>query len=466
MGEWSRRRFLQAGAAASAAAALAACSDSKNPSTASGSDTASGPAPPAAKGKLTDVEHVVIFIQENRSFDQYFGTRQRVRGFDDPKVPKGASGKPAWYQPSPENPDGFVLPFRFDSLTTSGQCAADIDHSWEGQHAAWNGGHNDGFAQRMGTNALGYFTAQDLPYYGALADRYTVCDGYHCSVLGPTNPNRLFAFTGNIDAGGQHEGPVIDNTTKPFTWETYAERLQRAGVSWRVYHEADDFDDNTIKFFKSFLDLKPTDDLYVNALQNRTVADFASDVAAGDLPQVSWLVAPTALSEHPPFAPAAGQNLTAQYLAALFANPKVWAKTVFIYTTDENGGYFDHVPPPVPDAGAKDEFVRDLPIGLGFRVPTLVVSPWSAGGKVVSDVFDHTSTLQFLEKRFGVEVPYVSPWRRRTVGDLTTTLDFATFDASVPRLPDAAAWATKVAATCSTLPPAAPPTKQVKPKQG
>ncbi len=469
MGDWSRRKFLQATAATTAAAALAACSDDPSGSGSSSgpdSDTGSGPNP-GATAKLTDVDHVVIFIQENRSFDQYFGTRKGVRGFDDPTVPTGAGGRPAWYQPDTGNPDGYVLPFRFDSLTTSGQCAPDIDHSWEGMHAAWNGGSNDGFGQRMGTNALGYFTGQDLPYYAALADRYTVCDNYHCSVLGPTNPNRLFAFTGSIDAAGRFEGPVTGNdTSKPFTWETYAERLQRAGISWRVYHEEDDYDDNTIKFFKNFIGLQPTDDLYVNALQNRTVADFAADVAKGDLPQVSWLVAPEVLSEHPPWAPAAGQDLSAQYLAALFAEPAVWARTAFIYTTDENGGYFDHVPPPVPPKGNADEYVGDAPVGLGFRVPTLVVSPWSGGGRVVSDVFDHTSVLQFLESRFGVEVPYVTEWRRKTVGDLTAALDFTTFDPSVPSLPDAAAWASQVARACQTLPPAEPPARQVKPSQG
>ena len=420
---------------------------------------------PATPAKLTDIDHVVIFFQENRSFDQYFGTRPGVLGFGDPNVVKGESGRPAWYQPTPLHPAGYLLPFRLDSRTTSGQCAPDVSHSWEDQHAARNGGHMDGFVRHMGADAVGYFAPDDLPYYRAVADEFTVCDHYHCSVLGPTNPNRYYSMTGTIDPAGTGGGPAIDNGTRPWRWETYPERLQRAGISWRVYHDADDYDDNCLKFFANFQGLPETDPLWQNALRNRKVADFAADVKSGNLPQVSWIVAPTALSEHPPYPPAAGEDLTHQYLGALLGTPKVWARTVFIWSMDENGGFFDHVPPPVPEPGTANEFVRGEPIGLGFRVPTIVASPWSRGGRVCHDVFDHTSTLRFVEKRFGVEVPNLTEWRRQTCGDLTSALDLSHTDRTVPSLPDTAAQLAAVTASCR-LPAAVPPAEQSLPRVG
>ncbi len=132
---------------------------------------------------------------------------------------------------------------------------------------------------------------------------------------------------------------------------------------------------------------------------------------------------------------------------ALLAHPDVWRKTALFVTWDENGGFFDHVAPPTPPPGTKDEFltVANLPaaaggirgpIGLGFRVPMLVVSPFSRGGLVCSDVFDHTSTLRFLETRFGVRVPNLSRWRRKTTGDLTSAFNFAARpNANRPALP-------------------------------
>ncbi len=477
MADVSRRRFLHLGAGAAATAAVAACSGgaTKGSDRRSGSSTDGRPTSSSghsggagrAKGTLSDVDHVVIFFQENRSFDQYFGTRKGVRGFADRRAPKGLTGKPAFRQPDPSRLDGEVLPFHFDSTTTSGQCGPDVEHSWEAQHGAWNGGRMDGFVGHMGANAMGYFTAADLPYYSAVADHFTLCDSYHAAVMGPTNPNRLYAWTATIDPSGQAGGPVIDNTTNPWTWETYPERLQRAGVSWRVYHQEDDFDDNTLKFFKNFQNLAPTDPLFDAALKNRAVSDFVADVATDNLPQVSWIVGPTALSEHPPFAPSAGEDLTRQYLDAFRSQPKVWAKTVFIFAMDENGGFFDHVAPPVPEPGTADELVGTTPIGLGFRVPTLVLSPWSRGGKVVSHTFDHTSTLRFLEKRFGVEVPHLSAWRRRTCGDLTSTLDFSKDpDTRWPTLPDTVARLDAVKQACATRPPAAPPAHQTMPGAG
>jgi phospholipase C len=165
-------------------------------------------------------------------------------------------------------------------------------------------------------------------------------------------------------------------------------------------------------------------------------AHFLADAAAGTLPSVSWLVANATQSEHPAGAPHDGENITSLIVAALMASP-LWPKTALFVTYDENGGFFDHVPPPTPPSGTAGEFVahHTEPIGLGFRVPMLVVSPFSRGGFVCRDTFDHTSLLMFLERRFGVRAVNVTEWRRETVGDLTAAFNFVRPDTSVPLLP-------------------------------
>ncbi|HEY4376078.1 MAG TPA: alkaline phosphatase family protein [Acidimicrobiales bacterium] len=465
----TRRDFLRAGSAALAATALGACAADHDHTR----SAATAPRPTAARhrrrGRLTDIDHVVILMQENRSFDHYFGARPNVRGFGDPKMPEAAVGpRSPWAQPFSGSPAGFLLPWHLDTITGQ-ECIADPDHSWLGQHTALAGGKVDGFANFQGARALGYYERADLPYYWKLADEFTLCDHQFCSVLGPTNPNRYVAMTGTVDPAARAGGPKIDNdTSTPLDWPTYPERLEAQGISWRIYHEADDFDDNSVKYFKNFMGLPTTSPLYDAAIRNRGRDAFAQDAAAGNLPQVTWIVAPQAQSEHPLWPPAMGEDFTARQLSAVMGNAKLWAKTVFIITYDENGGFFDHVAPPVPEPGTKDEFVQGQPIGLGFRVPTLVVSPWSRStdphGRVVSHVFDHTSTLRLLESRFGAEVPNLSQWRRDTCGDLATTLDLDTYDASVPELPSTADRSAAAFGTCTTRPAPQPPTVQVAPR--
>jgi phospholipase C len=408
----------------------------------------------------------VILFQENRSFDHYFGTRPGVAGFAST-----AAGK-AYRNPDRTNRDGYLLPYRYDSTATSAQCYMDPNHSWEAQHAAWNGGKNDMFATAMGAHALGYFNRADIPYYWALADEFTLCDHYFCSVMGPTNPNRHITMTGTIDPAGLGGGPAIDNSGTSYTWETYPERLQKAGITWHVYHEEDDFDDNNVKFFTQFQGLSPGNPLYDNAMVNLPHGAFEADAKAGNLPQISWLVAPTVISEHPPWAPSVGEDYTASAIAAVMSNPDLWAKTAFIISYDENGGFFDHMPAPIPPAGTKDEFVNGEPIGLGFRVPTMIVSPWTrraagsgsgpVGARVSSTIFDHTSILRMLETRFGVEAPLISQWRRDTCGDLSEVFDFSAPNTSVPALPPTTDRAAEFAvAVCHDKPAPTPPTKQV-----
>jgi len=425
---------------------------------------------PAQTGTIRDVEHVVIFMQENRSFDHYFGSLRGVRGFSDPRAIELPNGKPVWFQP---DGDKSVAPFRLDTGTTSAQCMKSLDHSWKGSHDLWK--HHDAWIPAKTEMTMGYFTRADLPFYYALADAFTICDAYYCSVFGPTNPNRLHLFTGTSGLTVGNDGVTAvsnpndeENETadmandarafKAFEWTSYAERLEQAGIDWRVYQEYDNFGDNALAYFRQFRAGVPQSDLHLRARppvadSNSTnaktsrgehlVAAFAKDVADDRLPQVSWVVAPTVMSEHPSAPPSFGESLTARLLDALAANPKVWAKTAFILNYDENDGFFDHMPPPVPaispDMGASTvpvtgEIYQGVPFGLGPRVPMIVVSPWTVGGFVNSEVFDHTSVLRFLEARFGIAEPNISPWRRAVTGDLTSVFDFTRSQAS-PALP-------------------------------
>ena len=419
-------------------------------------------AAPPQSGSLSSIGHVIIFCQENRSFDHYFGSLAGVQGFGDRHPLLLRNGRTVFHQPKL---GGERLPWPLGSLTTSGQCVRDIDHSWNGGHRARNGGLDDGWVKAKGEFTMAYFARRDLPYHYALAEAFTLCEAYHCSVIGSTNPNRLFLMTGTNDPRGSNGGPVIDNSEPLTNWTTYAERLEAAGITWRVYQEIDNFDNNALAWFAQFQNLAPDSPLFINGMMRRVPADFAQDVMNDKLPAVSWIIAPTRLSEHPPFAPNAGADYVNRYLAALTANPQVWQKSVFIVTYDEDGGFFDHVFPPTPPPGTPDEFINGLPIGLGGRIPTTICSPWTRGGWVCSEVFDHTSTLRFLERWTGVQEPNISAWRRAVCGDLTSAFDFGAADTSLPVLPFTPTLVTLAARECAKLPDPTPPNVQHQPLQ-
>ncbi|HVX46323.1 MAG TPA: alkaline phosphatase family protein [Mycobacteriales bacterium] len=405
--------------------------------------------PPNRPGKLSDIKHVVLLMQENRSFDHYFGSLSGVAGFDDPQAVTLSTGRNAFHQPDPQNPDGYLLPFHLDTRSTKAQRIPTTSHEWDVQHEAWNGGANDNWLpahraadQANGPYVMGYYTRADIPFQYALADAFTICDQYHSSVLGPTWSNRLYWRTGTIDPGGKFGGPVTYNghpDGQPYRWTTYAERLEAAGVSWKDYHYGTGLvGHGMLPQFQAFQDAKPGSPLYEKCVALSTLGQFEYDALHDRLATVSWICPPNGASEHPAepgAAPAQGAAFVGSLISALAANPEVWAKTVLILNFDENDGLFDHVVPPTPPAGTTDEFVDGLPIGAGFRVPCLVISPWSAGGYVCSQKFDHTSTLQFLERITGVKEPNISAWRRRTFGDLTGTLRFGE-RAQAPLFPD------------------------------
>jgi phospholipase C len=429
--------------------------------------------PRDVKGKLADIKHVVLLMQENRSFDHYFGTLPGVRGFSDPDAIILGTGRSVFYQPDPVNPAGYLLPFHLDTRTTSAQAIPSTSHAWSVQHSAWNAGRMDNWlpAHRAadGVNApyvMGHHTREDIPFHFALAESFTVCDRYFCSVLGPTWPNRLYFMTGTIDPGGAQGGPVTGNRDPaPFGWKTYPEALTDAGVSWKVYQEVDNYGCNVLERFGTFQRAPTGSPLFRDGLRTYGAGQFEYDAAHDRLPTVSWIVPTSYQSEHPDYTPAAGADYVASKIDAIASHPDVWKKTLFVLNYDENDGLFDHVPPPVPPAGTPEEFVQGLPIGGGFRVPCLLVSPWTMGGWVAGETFDHTSALRLLERLTGVPVPNLSAWRRATFGDLTSALGF-TAPRRPPRLPGTKRRLEETARDVVTLPaPLFPDLTQTPPRQ-
>jgi len=463
--EISRRRLLQ-GLGATATAAFAAEFLPSNVRRA----LAAGP---STGGSLRDIKHVVILMQENRSFDHYFGTLPNVRGFSDPTAIELSTGKPVFYQPDPQNPDGYLLPFHLDTQTTSAQAQPSTSHAYTVQHSAWNGGlMNNWLPAHLaadganGPYTMGYMERDDIPFQFALAENFTICDNYHCSVLGPTWPNRLYHWSAWIDPQGVAGGPIISNIDPtPYGWMSYPEALTAAGVPWQVYQEVDNYECNPLEMFASFRNAPVSSTLYQSGLRTFAPGQFEYDAIHDRLPFVSWIIPTSYQSEHPDYTPAAGADFVASKIDAIAANPDVWNSTVFILNYDENDGLFDHVVPPTAPTGTANEYVDSLPIGAGFRVPCLIVSPWTQGGWIASETFDHTSVLRFLETLTGVTIPNITAWRRSTFGDLTSALG-ASSRSPFPRLPDTKSQLALAVKEVTTLPaPVFPTTSQTVPKQ-
>ena len=504
---------------------------------------------PAEGSTWQDAEHVVILMQENRSFDHALGTLRGVRGYNDPRAIRLPNGNPVWLQSNKEGET--YAPFRLDINKTKATWMHSLPHSWSNQVSARNDGKYDQWLEfkKNGTPeyshmplTMGYHTREDLPFYYSLADAFTVCDQNFCSSLTGTNPNRLYFWTGTIrEEQHEHSRANVWNDDMDYgtlKWTTFPERLEAQGISWKCYQnemsidtgfrgEEDpwlsNFQDNPLEFFAQYnirlhqrhvqflkehpktdssgtnqsgtpkapvggaIDLSQlspaeqalhrkafetnTGDPYYHSLEDLTYKDngtertmkapkgdvlhqFRQDVKDGKLPTVSWLSAPENFSDHPS-APWYGAWYVSEVMDILTHNPEVWKKTIFILAYDENDGYFDHVAPftaPHPHQpgtgkvsagidtsvdfvtleqakerkGFPEKFEKESSIGLGFRVPLVIASPWTRGGWVNSQVFDHTSTLQFLEKFLShktgktVKEPNISDWRRLVCGDLTS----------------------------------------------
>jgi phospholipase C len=313
------------------------------------------------------IQHVIIACQENRTFDVYFGHYPRA----------GKFGIPSDYS-QPDGRGGTVKPHHFSS-----PISADIDHTWPSIHREWNHGAMDGFFTTDGPGALGYYDGSDLAYYYALAHSFTLCGNYFCSVLGPTAPNRLALMAGT--AGGNTTDSV---GVGRLDYPTIVDLLDASHVSWKCYNLGRGTGStsllelfNALKYFKKWQS-DPR-------LQFRET-DYKEDLLSGTLPQVSFLITEEGISEHPPEDIQKGQQKMAQVIKALMAS-RAWNNSVLFLVYDEGGSFFDHVAPPQVDA-----------YGLGFRVPMLVISPYARRGYVSGQLYEHSSILKFIERRFGL----------------------------------------------------------------
>ena len=438
-----------------------------------------------ATGTIADVQHVVLLMLENRSFDHYFGTLRGVRGFADRHPVPLQGGATVWSQSDGQQ---LIPPFHLDTRTTSALRAPGTPHTFADAQAAWNQGRFGFWPKFKTPMSMGHYRREDIPFQFALAEAFTICDAHHCSVTTGTDPNRIVFWSGsNFDPERRLRGEnCTDSDAEPnnrrclvsgglptpgysyqgsaFTWPTLPEILDKAGVSWRIYQDPNDNWNGLA--FESFRNSRPGGAIYENGMSHRSIEQLTQDVKSGTLPQVSWILPSMLWSEHPSLSSSLqGAEFTSRVLDALTINPEVWARTVLLLSFDENDGLFDHVPPPAPPSFNLDgtlagnstldlrgEYFSDpdqkylnsadrvsgtvRPWGLGPCVPLYVISPWSRGGWVNSQVFDHTSVGQFLEKRFGITVPAISPWHRAVCGDLTSSFDFANpNEATLPELP-------------------------------
>lgn len=499
----SRRTFLKTAAVAGAAGALPA-------------SIARALAIPArrATGTIRDVRHIVILMQENRSFDHYFGTMRGVRGFGDRHPIPLTTDRDVWWQ---SNGARELPPFHLDTEHTNALKVPGTPHSFADAQAAWNQGRFGLWPKFKTDYSMGYYRREDIPFQFALADAFTICDAYHCSVTTGTDPNRIAFWSGsNFDPAMRAKGincrdthsepdnlrcwikgalpePGYTYAGNPLEWQTIPEVLEAAGVDWRIYQDPNDNWTGAMHgglAFRGFREAQPDSPLYRKGMTHWSLEQLAKDAREGTLPAVSWVLPPKQWSEHPSASsPIEGAEFTARVLDALTANPDVWSGTVFFQTFDENDGLFDHLPPAAPPsynpdgtlagkatlelAGHYFDDHQDIytsrddttsgttrPFGLGPRVPLYAISPWSKGGWVNSEVFDHSSVGRFLERRFGVTIPAISPWHRAVCGDLTSCFDFSVdADARFPALPDVSGSAQTIAqhqARARILPPRQP----------
>jgi phospholipase C len=486
----TRRRFLQATGLGAAAAAAAGLGGGSAAAATVSRSAAAGRLPAGWTGTIADLKHVVILMQENRSFDHYFGTLRGVRGFGDKQILTWQNGNNIFQQPDATRTDlGYLLPY---NLTD--QVDGDLDHSWDGDHEAWNGGLWNDWVPAKTEETMGYFTRDEIPFQYAVADAFTICDGYHQAIMAPTSPNRMYFWTGT--SAGWTSNPndyEVDFGPDAGTPEvtTYPELLQAAGVSWQVYtndtvgdsgtypyYFDGDYGDNPLWFYQQYnstnsreggtselavrgavtpwqpvtavgLDIDETHAAYV-------LSTFINAVNTNTLPRVSWIVAPAGYCEHPSYTPDFGAHYVNTVLQTLFSNPEVWNTTALFITYDEHDGFFDHQLPPTPPPSVTDEYISGWPIGPGTRVPMVICSPWTRGGYVDSNVYCHTSMLQFLAAWTGVQPVNITSWRASVTGDLTSAFDFQHPDFSIPaNIPTLnQTWALTQLTGGSTAPPA------------
>lgn len=331
--------------------------------------------------QMPGIDTLVFLMMENRSYDHYLGSRTLV---------EGRAGDGLTTDMSNPNLAGDAVPLWPASAGTSDQCVLDPPHNWDASHAQWNDGLNDGFLtihqNRHGdgaTEALQYMLREHVPITHALADAYTVCDRWFCSVMGGTLPNRMYWHAGTAN-GADINSEVIEGAFRGVT--TVNHRLDDVGVDWAYY-----FGDVPVLGFLENIDLE--------GRLRRFWYEFIDDAAAGRLPSVCYIDPSFAYNDdHPPHHPLLGQQLIAATYQALATSPQ-WERSLLVITYDEHGGFYDHVAPPTTvDINAGQGFDQ-----LGFRVPTLVVGPYAKQDHVSSVIYDHTSPLKHLQGLYGLE---------------------------------------------------------------
>jgi phospholipase C len=433
----SRRRFLPAAAAAAGTALWPSLLLGGQPRQAAQS------LPDQASWQSNNkIKHVVILCQENRSFDHYFGAFAASLG--------KAGNRPTGFGPHLAYKDSTGQSFPPSRLTQF--CNEDPDHGWEGSHAKWNGGKMDGWvaAEDGSTRAIGYFEPADHIYHVQLANAFTLADHYFCSQIGPTLPNRLYLWSGT--SGWGHLTPDMTDSSLPFnnpslrappptlTWPTMGDVLDTAGLPWKCYSVMDGSVPSAIGAFNPLIFFSRIQKSPAKlAKATAQFSEFFTDLRAGTLPAVSWIVTEATVCEHPPAPPDMGQLFAARVVQELM-NSSAWESTALFITYDEGGGFFDSVPPTIletvpqtlPDAGEA--------VGPAFRVPLFIVSPYARRRAIFKEVMDHTSILQFVEQTFTtsatpVHLPTIHP-HRRTLNHLAKAFDF-TQTPVAPALPTA-----------------------------
>jgi phospholipase C len=366
-------------------------------------------APPAdfLAGLRDNVDHIVVFMQENRSFDHYFGLYPGADGLPDCVALPDGNG--AFYGPFHE--------------TTP--CVPDQIHDFTSTHVQWNNGAMDGFVVSGGPQALGYYTGDDIGFYWSLASQFTLCDRYFGSFLGGTFANRLYGYCASNGRTATYPGvlnnPLTANDEQALALADVTTILDRLGlpddgpmaVTWKCYglfgpaggSRPDPIEsDNPLTFFPQY---QPTARPLTFQRISADLTELEADLAAGTLPQVSWIIPEIALSEHPPAPITTGMTSVAATLKLLMES-SAWARTILVFSYDECGGYYDHVPPPISETVTIDAPSQGVEAGTyafsrGMRVPAMIISPFARPGAIVSDVYDHTSALALIETRFGVD---------------------------------------------------------------
>ena len=320
---------------------------------------------PARGAGIPQIKTIILLMQENHSFDHYFGSYSGL--------PSGW-GIPANYT------SGGQAPFHFTTLTDNNN---DPNHSWSAIHEGYANGAMNGWFAANGMNALGYYNASDLAYYYSLLPQYTVCANYFCGMLSDTQPNRMIAMSGT--SGGNCCDCINTNgTLDSATYPNILDLLTSYGITFKNYNFGVPNNYSYLALWSNWASGGP------NNVLNQTQAQFFTDCTNNTLPNVVFITNESPNDEHPPENIQTGQAQMQQIIEAVQASP-AWANSAILLTYDEGGGFFDHVAPPQLDA-----------YGPGIRVPMLVISPFAKPGYVDTVFQDHTSQLKFIEAVFGL----------------------------------------------------------------